>query len=80
MVRCGALRGRVVRVVAVGADVVAQRELVAVAWLVFVVVPGAREPVYLTHSGKSHGLFHGKVVVAVETQNVGVGLVSRFRP
>ena len=62
-----------VGVVTVGAEVVTQRELVAAAWLVFIVVPGVREPVYLAHGGKSHGLFHGKVIVAVEARVAGVG-------
>ena len=34
--------------------------------------PGTREPVDLAHGGKSHGLFHGEGVVAVEYRVVGV--------
>ena len=43
-------------------------------WLILIVVPGMREPMYLAHSGKTHGLLHGEIVVVVQTGVAGVGL------
>ena len=63
-----------VGVVAVWAEIMVQGELAAVTWVVFIVIPGARKPVDLAHSGEPHGLFHGEVIVMVEPRVMGVGL------
>ena len=47
----GALSGWMAGVIAVGAEVVVEGELVAKSWLVFVMIPGTREPVDLAHGG-----------------------------
>ena len=68
----GRALGSWVVVVAIGTEVVMECELIAVAWLVLIVVPGAWEPVDLAHGRKSHGLFHGQWVVMVEPRVTGV--------